>query len=272
MALDLDGSLLTSRGELSARVREAVQATLRRGVVVTLATGRRLATTQSFARDLGITAPLIVHNGAVVAEPGSGRPLHQLTMCRDTAGRALEELRAAGLGVFLYQAVFPDETIYYDAPRTLESMKRFYFEVDDHLRYAPDLASCCSEGALRLIAVGSREATSRALGRLHQSAWGGRVLAWPEVLAGEVVTEFQHRDTSKAAGLRALAGALGIPRERVLAIGDHVNDLEMIRDAGLGVAMGNAPPQVKEAAGWITRDCDHDGVAWALEVLVLNKG
>lgn len=73
---------------------------------------------------------------------------------------------------------------------------------------------------------------------------------------------------SKADALRALCAHWGIGTEDTLALGDGDNDLEMLRAAGLGVAMGNASAEVRRAAGFVTEDNDHDGAAHALQALM----
>ena len=77
--------------------------------------------------------------------------------------------------------------------------------------------------------------------------------------------EIAHPGVNKGTALAFLAGHLGIPREETVAIGDGLNDLEMIQWAGLGIAMGNAPQEVKAAAGWVTGPFQEDGAAGALE-------
>ena len=74
---------------------------------------------------------------------------------------------------------------------------------------------------------------------------------------------------NKAVGLSRLADYLGIKQMEVMAVGDGDNDLDMIRYAGIGVAMENAIDDLKKAASFITKDCDNDGIAYAIEKLVL---
>ena len=75
---------------------------------------------------------------------------------------------------------------------------------------------------------------------------------------------------NKGAALRALAEALEIPRERVMAVGDGLNDRTLLEAAGLAVAMGNAHPAIKAIADYVTDDCDHDGAAKAIERFCLS--
>ena len=81
--------------------------------------------------------------------------------------------------------------------------------------------------------------------------------------------EFTKAGTNKAAGLKFLAGHLGMTMDKVMAVGDSENDIEMLREAGLGIAMGNSSSEVKEVADEITLDNEHEGVAAAIEKYIL---
>jgi Cof subfamily protein (haloacid dehalogenase superfamily) len=84
--------------------------------------------------------------------------------------------------------------------------------------------------------------------------------------------EFTHRDATKGKALEYLAVAKGIVKEDIIAIGDSFNDISMIQYAGLGVAMGNAPAEVKEYADYVTGTNDEDGVAQVIDKFVLKRG
>ena len=81
--------------------------------------------------------------------------------------------------------------------------------------------------------------------------------------------EFTKAGTNKASGLKFLAGHLGMTMDKVMAVGDSENDIEMLREAGLGIAMGNASSEVKEVADEITLDNEHEGVAAAIGKYIL---
>ncbi len=89
--------------------------------------------------------------------------------------------------------------------------------------------------------------------------------------SSSVMLEFMRNDADKGTGLAALAARLGIAREEVIAIGDGENDIPMLRWAGLGVAMANAPDDVKAAADLIAPHCDEDGCAQIMEKYLLNE-
>lgn len=84
-------------------------------------------------------------------------------------------------------------------------------------------------------------------------------------------TESWNRGCSKSRAMKIMAERLGIPIERCIAMGDSVNDVDVLKTAGIAVVMGNAPDDVKEIADYVTGDCDEDGVAQALEKLILKR-
>ena len=86
--------------------------------------------------------------------------------------------------------------------------------------------------------------------------------------SSDILVEVNAAGVSKAVALRAFCDAKGIRVEDTLAFGDNYNDLEMLRAAGLGVAMGNAPDDIRDIAGFVTSDNDHDGIACALRTLM----
>ena len=105
-------------------------------------------------------------------------------------------------------------------------------------------------------------------------AWRAVLAACPDVEATTSLgsnIELNAPGVTKGSGLLALAEKLGLRRDQVMAVGDSGNDLSMIEDAGLGVAMGNATPEILAAADAVTADNNHDGVALAIEKYALHR-
>ena len=109
---------------------------------------------------------------------------------------------------------------------------------------------------------------------LRDEAWRAVLAACPDVEATTSLgsnIELNAPGVTKGSGLLALAEKLGLRRDQVMAVGDSGNDLSMIEDAGLGVAMGNATPEILAAADAVTTDNNHDGVALAIEKYALHR-
>jgi hydroxymethylpyrimidine pyrophosphatase-like HAD family hydrolase len=134
---------------------------------------------------------------------------------------------------------------------------------------APDLAAMAATAMpTKLLFVAEPPVVDRTVARLETYFAGRLTVLRSHTLFGELTP----LGISKGAALKTLAARLGIPREQVIAIGDHENDLPMITWAGLGLAMGNAIPAVRAAAAAVIPSVDEAGVAWAINQYILQKG
>ncbi|MGH2468417.1 MAG: HAD-IIB family hydrolase, partial [Candidatus Limnocylindrales bacterium] len=135
-------------------------------------------------------------------------------------------------------------------------------------RFVPDLAAGLTKAPTKILAVGPPRRPEALLAEAR-AAFAGRAqvtVSHPEYL------EFTAPRVTKGRAVRWLARRLGIPLGRILALGDQYNDLEMLEAVGHGVAMGGAPEPVRRAARHVTGTVGDDGVAQALEALVLGRG
>lgn len=261
VALDLDGTLLDEDLRYTERVAAALAAAQARGVHVTLATGRAVAAIRPLTQALQIQAPVIGYQGGIVVDPVTGDVLHRATMPDDVARAAIHQARVEDLDFSL----FVNDTIY---QRELRQSPEFY----DHwfglpLRFAPDLTVALDQGsATKFILTAEPEESLRIEAR-WRAHFGDRLHM---VRSHRLFFEGTPQGVSKGVALAWVAERLGVPRARVMAIGDAENDRAMIEWAGLGVAMGSAPPDVQAVADWVAPPVHEDGVAVALERFVLR--
>ena len=234
LALDLDGSLLTDDKEVSSANRHWIKKAEEAGVIVSFATGRGRATSEQYWDVVKPQAPMIMVNGAEVWRNHSElMERHFLTE---------EEIRQ------LYDLVIKEEVRIWGhrvgglirhsdlSPNTFDDhWLKFGLSTDD-LSVIERLRETISQWS-------QFEVTSSAPNNL----------------------EVSRKGVSKASGLAKVAQDLGIERDEIVAVGDSLNDLEMLKFAGLGVAMGNSEAAVKEAADEITATNEEDGVAKAIQ-------
>lgn len=279
IALDVDGTILTSRRTIAEPTRRAVQRAMREGLRVTLATGRAFPSALSIARQLGLAGtPLVTHDGAYVADPVTGAVLHHDPIPVQLAAQAAGELQEAGLTV---SVLYPDLLVSNTRVRNLSWRllhPRYWSLVGllvkeamvyRHL-YGGDLGEYVKrrgDDPPKFYVEGSAGSIRRAYETLS-ARFDGALRFTP---AGSEAMEVTAAGVSKATGLQALSAALGIDPSEVVGIGDNYNDAEMIRTAGLGVAMGNAPEPVRSLARVVTRTNDEHGVAYAIEQYVLDR-
>jgi Cof subfamily protein (haloacid dehalogenase superfamily) len=271
LALDIDGTLLDPSDVVTPVVRAAIAAARAEGVEVALATGRRLRSTHRIVDELGIQLPLVLSNGAVVWDTASESPLHQAVFGLDHLRFVVESALSAGLPPIVLQGPLRGERIVVPSGEPVEhyarAFGRVWVDVDevpaDQLYSVPEVLTVDffgPEARLRPLTARLAETGFAVFhsGPLRQSSeepfWAANV---------------HMPGVSKAHGVALLAGDLGLTMGDVVAVGDGENDLPLLEAAGLGVAMGNAAPYVRERADAVVRGHDADGVAEAIERFVL---
>ncbi len=261
VAADLDGTLRAEGLPLSARVREAVRGALARGVHVVMATGRTYRTAVPFAQDLCLSGPIVCDHGATIRDVQSGQILSELKIPLDLTREAV---MSAPSGSTVLACIGEE---FYTAERTDDAVRFVGKFAEEHLHHVHDWDSFLSECPRKIVFVNDPVVTTQLLA--EYSSRFGRMLQ--VVRSSPRYVELTHPDASKGNAVRWIADDWGISREEVIAVGDQGNDVSMIQWAGLGVAMGNATPEVQAAARWVTSSVDQDGVAELIEKFVLNS-
>ncbi|MGN0661692.1 MAG: Cof-type HAD-IIB family hydrolase [Faecalibacterium sp.] len=267
IALDLDGTLLNDRKELTAPTVRALTAAAERGVWIVPATGRTASGVPAALRALPGVRYAITANGARVIDLVSGETLRELYIPQPLALDAYDRLMQYECVVDIFQ----DGQGYTSAANRAQ-IDRF---VPENLRPYIRTTRQDLPDMRAYIAAQQRGLEKFTLFFLTDAE---RLRAWNEMtaLGLEVVSslplnmELNAAGVNKGAGLLALADALGLPASALMACGDGGNDIEMLRAAGLGVAMANGFPEVRAAADFVTRSNEEDGVAYAIERFVLD--
>jgi Cof subfamily protein (haloacid dehalogenase superfamily) len=273
LALDLDGTLLDPAGALSASARAAVGAAREAGLEVVLCTGRRFRTALPVLRELGLGGLVVVNNGAVVKEVASGRTLHPSYVEADLYPEALRVLREAGTPLVYVDTFHEDTDFLTESLGRLHPYQAEYLEDHAaHCRFVADLAAATRDDVI-MLSLMADEATLGPLSERAQAALGARVkthLIVNKNYRGHILELFSPL-SGKWAALARVARGLGVPPEEIAAIGDDRNDAELLRGAGLGIAMGNAVDEVKAAADLVVRGNDADGVVEAIERVLRGR-
>jgi len=269
LALDIDGTLLDSDGRIPTANHYAVARAIDAGIEVVLATGRRYDSARPIFEALPDALTLILSNGAIV-KARDGQTLMRSLLSRETARAVLAEFaehRASAAVVFDRpregQVVF--EAIDWEHLRH----RRFFEANRPFLAEVAPLEHCLTEDPIQVMFSGGCTEMRHLFERLQQRSDGFSV----------ALTEYQHRDfslvdivtagCSKGSALLAWAAERGLARDEVMAMGDNLNDLQMLEFAGTAVIMGNALPELK-ARGWPVTGSNNDGgVAQAIDRYVL---
>lgn len=259
VAMDCDDTLLTDELIVPDSAIEAIAAARAQGVRVVLATGRMYSSVLPHAKSAGVDDPVIAYNGALVRNINGTTVTHTPV----PLPRVYELIQLAeehNLALNLYV----NDTLY---TRTWDERSEYYVsiaEVEAHV--VPDLRSICTEGSTKVLIVDKPEVAATWLQRLQQH-YGSRLAI---SRSKPRFVEIMAPGISKATALSALANSLGIPQAAVMAIGDSLNDLEMLQYAGIGVAVGNAAPEVKSQVDYVTARNEEGGIAEAIHKFVLD--
>jgi Cof subfamily protein (haloacid dehalogenase superfamily) len=264
LAVDLDGTIVDGRMQISRRSRRALRAAISARVHVTLASGRVFDSVRVFADDLGVREPLICMQGALVRDPTSEQALLRRGVPTDPAHEFVTFGRQQDWDVGLYL----DGSLYVErvTPRL-----RFYAEygrIHEQMHVVGDLTALLSEEPMKLVVVAEGPGQAARINGQLQRRFAGRLGI---VRSFACFIEGTNLLASKGRALSFLAGRLGVAQADTMAIGDNDNDADMVAWAGLGVAMGNASAAVKAAARYIAPPIEEDGAAEAIEHFILDQ-
>lgn len=267
VAIDLDGTLLNSKKEITTENKRVLAAAQKAGVKIVICTGRPLRAIRPYLEELDLKKPgdyAITFNGGLVQKNDTGEVIEKAALSFDEV-QAL--IKIAG-ELALPLDVVSDEIVW--SLPTAPAHPSIYGQLNPLLDVQSAEFSQLDPEALYNKAVVAYEQTylDQQIALIPE-----RVREQFEVIkTREVLLEFMPKGITKAYGIALLAKDLGITADEVMAIGDEENDLPMIEYAGIGVAMSNAVAPVKAAADVITDSNEADGVAKVIEKYVLQAG
>ncbi|MBA2493464.1 MAG: HAD family phosphatase [Acidobacteria bacterium] len=282
LALDLDGTLLNSSGEIPKKNLEAIRQAEKHGVLVTIATGRRFRDARPVALQLELNAPLISHNGALLKYAHNLKTVAAslvpqeivreiLRVGREFGGDALLSCDPHGKGVLLYDRV-SDENI--PLQKYIAWSKRLHGdEAEEAVHHVENLEDVLEKNETVHVSFSGTCVPMSELEKVLQDELknSATILTTVYPLLDFTLIDILPSDASKGIGVEKLALLNKFSAENVMAIGDNFNDLEMLEYAGTAVVMGNASPELLEREDFhITLSNDENGVALAIEEFILG--
>ncbi len=252
LAIDMDGTLLNPRSKLSPATREAIQKCTRNGIKVSIVTGQNLEFTRNIIESLGLASPHVLANGALVineklekiycslVDPQSYRRI--VHFCRQKKVQ-LRVCTADGALVFdnSPEGVGTDK----------ENVKKDDLLADHIVNNVLLCTVKTPDGTLKI----KPEHISKDIKVRN---------------AGPYYINIFNRKVGKTFGLKKILKYLNLSPQQLMAVGDGENDLGMIKMAKIGVAMGNALPEIKRCADFVTLDNEKDGLSLAIERFLLS--
>lgn len=266
VAIDIDGTLINSHGEITTEVNAAIQAVQEKGVKVVLVTGRPIGGVTTFVEELGLNEEedyVITYNGAFVQNTYTGEVILQNFLTYND----LECLYELSQQLHSPMHYFDLNNVY--TPNKAISRYTVYesFTNQVPLHYQPIEEAPMDIQMPKVMYIDDEARLNEIIEAIPESFKEKYTM----VKSAPYFLEILHPLVSKGSVVKQLAEKLSIKREEIICIGDGGNDLSMIEYAGCGVAMGNAIPAVKAAADFQTLSNNENGVAHAIEKLVLNE-
>lgn len=258
IAIDLDGTLLTDNKSISQKNKLAIEKAREMGHIVCIATGRPYRASQLYYQELNLNTPIVNFNGAFVHHPKhKDFGYYHSPLELETAKTIIETCEAFQVKNIMVEIIDEFYLRYYD-----EVLIETFSMGESPVKFG-NLHHILNEHPTSILIhpeddhVGQlRELLKSAHAEvIDQRVWGA---PWN-------VIEIVKAGLNKAVGLQKISDYYSIPKERIIAFGDEDNDLEMIEYAGIGVAMENAIPELKNIANKLTSTNENDGIATFLE-------
>jgi hydroxymethylpyrimidine pyrophosphatase-like HAD family hydrolase len=273
LALDVDGTLLDRGGTLRPRTVRAVGRAWDAGIRPVLCTGRRYRRALPIARKLGIDAPLVCNSGALVKDPRGDRTLWRADLDGDVLGEILGVFQSRDEPAVSFTDRPPEglDFLVTAAPTGRPLFDDYVEQNRSHAEIDPGWTGRRAGPHYHLCAIGTRPTMLDFQGAILARLPGQvRTFVQKSPRYAGTMCEVLRHDASKWSALLHLAELWGIGPGEICAVGDDMNDVPMIRGAGLGVAMGHSPPEVLAAADLVTGADDEDGVAMLIENVLLT--
>lgn len=266
LVLDIDGTIAGESNQIREPVKQAIQAAQARGIQVAIATGRMYCSALRFHQEVGSKLPLMVYQGALIKDPATEQIHRHLPLTKQSALQLLEYFEQAELELPLSVHFYINDQLYV---REITSETRAYAERSGIEPIAVgDLRRTLANEPTKILALSDDVLLiDKLLTSLRQ-----RYTPAELYFTKSVATFFEatHPLVNKGSAVKYIAeDMLGLKAANVMTVGDNFNDVEMLEYAGVGIAMGNAPAEVKALAHWVAPNVESDGVAAAIEEFLL---
>jgi hypothetical protein len=288
IAIDLDGTLLNSFGEITPNTKEVLKKVMEKGVQVVLASGRPVSAIENIASEIGAEEYLISGNGALVYDIQAQKVVYDkfltkkqvldiVNICEENSiycnVYTETEVIAKSLN---YNVLFyhKENAKKAEEKRTniniVPSLSKYIEELDENAKFLK--MTVCDPNRLIFNGIIRKLRSIDSIDVLDVSHMSRKTIkdGTDDVQIEYFYTEITNKNVNKWSAIEYLLELENIAPEEVMAIGDNINDKEMIENAGLGVAMGNSGPQMKEIANVVVSDNNSDGIVEAVEKFILN--
>lgn len=282
VAIDLDGTMLNQYGIITEKTKKAISKTQEKGVEVMIASGRAITSVKRFSKEINSNKYFISGNGAITYDIKNNKILYENILSKTKALKIIKicEENSIYYNVYTENGIIAknlsyNTLYYYKDNLTKPDENRTHINIVENVY---DYFEQREEKILKIMICDEHKTVFNSIVRklkelseievLEVSHMSRKIIkqGTDEIALEYFYTEVSAKDVDKWNALEEIIGLMNIPKEEVVTIGDNANDLKMITNAGLGVAMGESAPYVKQSADIIAPTNDEDGVA-----IILNK-
>jgi Cof subfamily protein (haloacid dehalogenase superfamily) len=260
--LDVDSTLIRSDMSFDPRTIESLALCQKKGMMVSVATGRMFRSAFPYAKAINANAPTINYNGAAAYSFPRGEEIFLRMLPKHAAIRAIELASSCGFHVNCY--IEDRVIIEKESETSLESARKDGI-AQSVVGNLADFLERTAALPIKLMIIAEADDLDVFTPGLNELIGRETHIVRSEITYLEVL----NRKANKGYALKRVAEHLHVPRDEIVVFGDSLNDIEMIEFAGLGIAMGNARPELKQHADYVTASNDENGVALAIQKLVL---
>lgn len=262
LCLDIDGTLLNSKHQITKETRAAIQKVQKeKGIPVVLVSARMPRSIFPLAQELGICAPIICYSGALVMDSNKKTVLRHYI-----EASYIQKLYFIGKKYRISMSLYKDNEWYVEKKDTWTEQEEKITHIPPIIHdYQTLFTSWAQEGCNKILCMGDEEEI-RALKNKLIAKFQGNLTIY---LSKTTYLEIMPNLSSKTSAIKVLLEKYNIDQKALMVIGDNYNDMDMIQFAGLGIAMGNAPEEVKGCSDAITLSNDEDGVVFAINKYIL---
>ena len=288
IAIDLDGTLLNSFGEITPRTKEVLKQAIDKGIQIVLASGRPISAIENIASEIGSNEYLISGNGALVYDIQNEEVIYDKFLSKEQVLKIVDicEENSIYCNVYTEMEVIAKSlnynVLFYhkenakkaEGKRTniniVSNMRKYIEELGEDVKFIK--MTVCDPSQMIFNGIIRKLRNIETIDVLDVSHMSRKTIkdGTENIQIEYYYTEITNKNVNKWTAIEYLLELQNIRPEEVMAIGDNVNDKEMIENAGLGVVMGNSSPQMKEIADVVVADNNSDGIVEAIEKYILT--
>lgn len=259
LAVDIDGTIMNWDLSISGKVKSCLRTLSENGIKVVIATGRMYNSALLIAKEIGINSPIVCYQGALIKDCQTGETIYDMSLEETTARKVIKDLKKDKefINIYINDKLYVEEETDYISEYAIT--KKVDYKV------VGDFNSIEFKSLNKILVMNKDPEKIIKLVKNLNHNYKDKVFA---VKSTPTYCEICNPKATKGNAIKFLANMWNIKQEEIMAAGDQDNDIEMLKAAGVKVAMGNATEELKAVANYITDSIDNDGIVKAVEKFI----